>query len=307
MSIDSRKINIGILGSSSLLGDSLNIIPFDFRRASLNLYKHTTDLDYLKIPASFFTSIEDFLSATDVLVSFIPIWMLEAILEKYSNHIISIRKVIVMSSTSAMTKIDSTNNWEREYAQRFLSSENAICSILEPMNINHIILRPTMIWGNCRDSNISFLQKFICKYGFCILPAKGTGERWPIHYTDLFSICIDLCFTERTGTYVVVGPSNMTYYELVSSIFKWHKLNPSIIILPSFLVRFVASCASIILSKPYINSSSFGRIDKTEHSIKCYPRRIIGKHSFTPFSPHDLFVPSSLSKNLNKLLSSLFN
>lgn len=296
---------IGILGSSGLLCESLTSINLDNQLYSVSLFQHRTPLNKFSNQFQIYSDPHSFFCDIDLLISFIPIWSLVELLSTTQLEPSSLQKIIAISSTSAFTKIHSSNNWELNYAKRFLSSESSLSTLCNDLCIPLCIVRPTMIWGHCRDSNVTFIQRFICRFGFFILPSYGSGLRWPIHHSDLLEIIFNLIGSQSHGTFIARGSEEITYRDMVNRIFFWHKLSPLIITLPPHLVGPLSFLVRHIASKPYINSASFKRIDKTEQSILTSDNTLLSRNKFQPLFAMDVLSPSRPAKYLNTFFHKL--
>src|SRR3954447_11754965 len=69
-----------------------------------------------------------------------------------------LKRVVVFSSTSVMTKLDSEVAAERELLKRLAEAELKIASVCEQADVEWTILRPTLIYEVGRDTNITPLS-----------------------------------------------------------------------------------------------------------------------------------------------------
>ena len=135
--------------------------------------------------------LSNFSYENSFLVSFSPIWLIKNLLIKLDKYNLStirtLKGVIAFSSTSAITKKYSTNEFDKKLSKKLISSEEEILSICKKHSIPCIIIRPTIIYGTYKkleDGNFSVIKKFFNKIPFCIIPSR-TGYRQPIHYSQL--------------------------------------------------------------------------------------------------------------------------
>ena len=191
--------------------DSLADYDYNHDDFIIYLFQYSTPLSKFRDKFRIYSDINLFLAEIDYLISFIPIWELVKLLHNNDSSLSSVHKIVAISSTSALTKVKSTNSWERNYAQKFLASENSLLQLCSDLAIPVSIIRPTMIWGNCRDLNVSFMQRVISRYGFFILPAFGSGLRWPIHHSDLLEITFDTLKTNHHGIFIARGRQELSY------------------------------------------------------------------------------------------------
>lgn len=296
---------IGILGASGMIGDALLCKSFSGNSFTICLYQHQSSLSKFASFCSIYTDLNSFLLDSDVLISLIPIWRLVGILNSVDIHKYCIRKIVAVSSTSALTKYNSSNSWERDYASRFIDAEASFLEICQNAFIKYSIVRPTMIWGACRDLNVTFMQRFVSRFGFFILPSIGSGLRWPVHYSDLFQIICNLLFDDSCGIFIVRGREELSYRNMVLRIFSWLGFAPVLITIPSSFLGIAAFAARLITSKPYINAASFRRIDYTDSLVSEARNCLLSEGLFEPRDGSDLIRPSFAAKLINSILSKL--
>ena len=97
----------------------------------------------------------------------------------------ALKRIVVFSSTSVITKLDSEVAEERELLKNLAAAEQKIIAACEQNNIGWTILRPTLIYAEGRDINITPLSRLIRRFGFMPLVGGGTGLRQPVHAEDL--------------------------------------------------------------------------------------------------------------------------
>ena len=95
------------------------------------------------------------------------------------------RRVVAFSSTSVLTKQNSEDAAEREMIRRLSDAEQMIVAACERQNVGWTILRPTLIYAEGRDTNITPLSHLIRRFGFMPLVGSAEGLRQPVHAEDL--------------------------------------------------------------------------------------------------------------------------
>lgn len=296
---------VGILGASGLVGESLLDKEYKEDRITVKLFQHKTPLEKFKGKYKIYTDIEYLMNNVDTIISLIPIWELEDTVRMCILNNRKLKKIVALSSTSALTKLYSENRWEREYANKFVEAEKKMVDMCDERNITIVIVRPTMIWGCGRDLNISFIQRFITKYGFFIMPSEGKGLRWPIHHKDLLDIMFKMEERGESGIYTARGKETLSYSDMVERIFSWYKLKPIVIRIPESIIGICAYTARVLSRKPYINKASFMRVDRTEELIRTDNNCIIAKSRFEPNRSNDLLKLSKKAKIINKIIGVL--
>lgn len=151
----------------------------------------------------------------------------------------SLKRVIVFSSTSVLTKLDSEIAAEREMWQKLADAEQEIIAACARHNIEWTILRPTLIYAEGRDQNITPLSRLIKRFG--IMPAIGGagGLRQPVHAEDLAigAIAAAASASAANKFYSLPGGETLTYREMLGRIFDALRQPRRIVPVPAWLWR----------------------------------------------------------------------
>ena len=133
----------------------------------------------------------------------------------------SLKRVVAFTSTSIVTKIDSEISAEREMLQQLANGERRLIAACERRGIGWTILRPTLIYAEGRDGNVSRLARMIGKFGFLPLMGKGSGLRQPVHAEDLAIGAIQAARSPKAfnKTYALPGGETLSYRDMVGRIF----------------------------------------------------------------------------------------
>jgi uncharacterized protein YbjT (DUF2867 family) len=133
----------------------------------------------------------------------------------------SLKRVVVFTSTSIVTKIESEILAERELLQRLADGERRLIATCERLGIGWTILRPTMIYAEGRDGNVSRLARLIQRFGFLPLMGNGEGRRQPVHAEDLAigAIAAARSTAAVNKTFAMPGGEILSYREMVGRIF----------------------------------------------------------------------------------------
>jgi nucleoside-diphosphate-sugar epimerase len=156
-------------------------------------------------------------------------------------------RAIVFSSTSVLTKLDSEVVAEREKLQALADAEKEIAASFEQHNVGWTILRPTLIYAEGRDTNITPLSRLIRRFGFMPLVGGATGLRQPVHAEDLAigAIAAAASSAAVNKVYSLPGGETMAYREMIGRIFDGLRLPRRTVAVPALLWR-----ASFVLAKP---------------------------------------------------------
>lgn len=198
----------------------------------------------------------------DALIHLAPIWYLSPLLTQlnapYPKHIIAI------SSTSLITKQTSSSPYEQATVQRLSLAEQYLIDFATQHQIAWTIVRPTLIYAQNLDKNISHIARFIRYFGFFPLIGNGQGLRQPIHAEDIALACIQILNHPTTvnKTYHLTGSETLTYKQMVNKIFTVLKRKPHFINLPPPLLAMVLTSLSLIPRYRHLTSSMGERMNQ---------------------------------------------
>ncbi|MBW8732749.1 MAG: NAD(P)-dependent oxidoreductase, partial [Asticcacaulis sp.] len=113
-----------------------------------------------------------------------PVWLGS---ERLFRHLTSLgmRRLVAFSSTSLFTKETSGNDVERAVVRQLLDGEKSTIDFCGGNDIAWTILRPTLIYDEGQDENVSRIAATIRKLGFFPVCPPASGLRQPVHARDL--------------------------------------------------------------------------------------------------------------------------
>jgi nucleoside-diphosphate-sugar epimerase len=164
-----------------------------------------------------------------------------------------LKRVVVFSSTSVITKIDSEIVSEREALKKLTGAEQEIAALCNQSNIDWTILRPTLIYAEGRDRNITPLSKLIRRFGFMPIVGGGPGLRQPVHAEDLAIGAISAAASPAAArkVYSLPGGETLTYCEMIGRIFDGLQLPRRAISISPFWWK-----ATFIIARPLFPSAN---------------------------------------------------
>jgi nucleoside-diphosphate-sugar epimerase len=159
----------------------------------------------------------------------------------------SLKRAIVFSSTSVITKLDSEIDAERQMLTRLAEAEQEIAAFCERNNVAWTILRPTLIYAEGRDINITPLSRLIRRFGFMPLVGGAPGLRQPVHAEDLAIGAITAASSSAAANkfYSLPGGETLSYREMIGRIFDGLRKPRRTVAVPVWLWR-----AGFLLAKP---------------------------------------------------------
>lgn len=183
------------------------------------------------------------LPCAETVLSFSPVWLLPDAMKTLQAN--GLKRLIAFSSTSIETKTDSPHPRERAVVADLKRGEEAV----QASGADWTILRPTMIYAEGRDGNVSRLAALARR--FAVLPISGRGEglRQPVHADDLALAAISALNTPAAigQIYALAGGETLSYRTLCERVFDGLSKRPRILSLPPPLWRVGLALASPIL------------------------------------------------------------
>ena len=158
-------------------------------------------------------------------------------------------RVVALSSTSIVTKINSDNAAERESVRLWAEAEQELIATCQELRIPWTVLRPTVIYDEGRDANITRLARLIERVGFMPLAGTGSGLRQPVHAEDVAigAIAAAASPVAANKIYAIPGKDTITYREMVGRIFDGLHKPRRVIAVPPMLWR-----TAFMLARPFM-------------------------------------------------------
>lgn len=184
------------------------------------------------------------LSGLHSVVHCAPLWLLPPHLTQL--HQSGMRRLVAFSSTSVVSKQQSSNKVEQDLVQRLSEAEAALNEFSETHNLATTLFRPSMVYGYGRDQNVMHLARFINRFKFALVAGGGQGLRQPVHADDLVAAVIFALDNPRTHgkTYNLAGGESLSYRAMLEKIFTGLGQKPRILSLPVGLFRALLKVAA---------------------------------------------------------------
>lgn len=238
------KTPVLVLGATSLIGAFLMARLQAAGYEPMGLSRRPPGGDACWIDADLANeALEDTLPAAATVFSLSPIWLLPAALSALKAR--GMTRLVAFSSTSRFTKADSPEASERAVAKALAEAEAAVEAFCAAEGVNWTILRPTLIYAEGRDGNVSRLAGLIRR--FKALPLSGTGEglRQPVHADDLAAGAIAAAAAPAAfdRAYALVGGETLAYRDMARRVFEGLGRRPLIVALPPWLFSLLLTLA----------------------------------------------------------------
>jgi nucleoside-diphosphate-sugar epimerase len=226
------------------------------------------------------------------VISLSPIWLLTA--EALNAlHQLGMRRLVAFSSTSRFTKSDAASARERAVAQALADGEALVEAFCRAHGVGFTILRPTLIYAEGQDGNVSRLAALIRRFGVLPLPGQGRGLRQPVHADDLAVLAL-VALAQPAGdrAYDTPGGETLTYRAMARRVFEGLGRKPRVLPLPQALVR-----AGYVLAKPMLPGATIGMVDRVNQDLVFDGEPVRRDFGWAPRGFHPRFVdPPSLAE-----------
>jgi nucleoside-diphosphate-sugar epimerase len=184
----------------------------------------------------------------DVIISLIPISdaanLVCTLLEGSSLP----KYIIALSSSSVYSKVYALSDDFANYLS-FAIGELRLHEVIDQYKatIQLCILRPTMIWGENRDKNISKIVQFVNLTGFYPVYKRGQGKRSPIHFEELAAVIVSVLKLNLHGTYLVRTSNELEFNQILDAVMKLTaRERPFFVRIPSPMARTVRMLCRLI-------------------------------------------------------------
>jgi nucleoside-diphosphate-sugar epimerase len=139
-----------------------------------------------------------------------------------------------------VTKARSPDRAERALAVRLGEAEAAVRAFCEAKGVAWTLLRPTMIYAEGEDANVSRLARLAARCGVLPLAGAARGLRQPVHAEDLAWAAMAAAASPLAPgrAYDLPGGETLTYKAMVERIFLGLDRTPRVVCAPEALWRF---------------------------------------------------------------------
>jgi len=232
------EVTVGVLGASSLVGRCLLalLVREQFKVVAFSRQpRHGSDtVSWQRLSEA---GVSAYAAPIPYWICVAPIWTLPqhfALLQACGA-----RKVVALSSTSRFSKSHSVDSAERRLANLLGDAEARVEQWAQDHGVHWGILRPTLIYGQGRDKNITEIARFIRRFGFFPLLGGAMGLRQPVHAEDVASACVRALQAPQVCRHAhnLSGAETLPYREMVSRVFTAQKRRPRFLTVPLWLFR----------------------------------------------------------------------
>jgi len=236
-----------VLGATSLIGDFLlaRLKAAGVEPTALSRRPPSDDVCWVDADLADPDLAEE-LPLIATVFSLSPIWLLPQALPALKAR--GLTRLVAFSSTSRFTKQASPDAAERGVAKALADAEAQVEAFCAAHGVAWTILRPTLIYVEGRDGNVSRLASLIRRFKMLPLSGRGEGLRQPVHAEDLAIGALAAAATPAAGdkAYDLTGGETLTYKAMARRVFEGLGRRPAILSLPPWLFRLL-----LTLAKPF--------------------------------------------------------
>jgi nucleoside-diphosphate-sugar epimerase/GT2 family glycosyltransferase len=216
---------------------------------------------------------------TKTVISLAPVWLLAARINEMADQ--GIKRLIFFSSTSRFTKLESSNDADRQLASQLAESEERLIIECQKYGVNWTLFRPTLVYGCGMDKNIFSIASFIRRFGCFFMAGEGKGCRQPVHADDLADACIKVLHNEATyqQDYNLSGGETLSYTNMVNLVFELLGRKTRMIFVSRALLNSMTRMVSLL---PGLQHISPAMIERMEQDFCFDHSQAVKDFSYTP-------------------------
>jgi uncharacterized protein YbjT (DUF2867 family) len=242
------KTPVLVLGATSLIGRHLmdRLRAADIDPVAISRQPPAGEVCWIDADLSD-PNLDEALPAVATVFSLSPIWLLPAALPALKAN--GMTRLVAFSSTSRFTKQTSDVPEERAVAASLAEAEAELERFCAEQGVAWTILRPTLIYDEGRDGNVSRLAGLIRRFGVLPLSGGGEGLRQPVHAQDLAVGALRAAGSPaaENKAYDLVGGETLPYRLMAARIFEGLGRRPAVLTLPPTLFALLLKLASPFL------------------------------------------------------------
>jgi len=186
-----------------------------------------------------------------------------------------LKRVVAFSSTSVFCKADSPDPAEQALAASLAAAEQALISHCQSQGVIWTLLRPTLIYGCGQDQNVSFIARFIERFGFFPLLGTARGLRQPVHADDLAQACLAVldCEASYGKAYNLSGGETLSYRAMVTAIFQGLGRKPRWLPLPAPVLQMGFALLRVLPRYRHLSAAMLARMNQD----LCFDHRLASR------------------------------
>jgi len=168
------------------------------------------------------------------------------------NNVLATRKCLdAMAGGKVSHLVHVSSSVVNSMADDFYTrSKAAQEKIVAEIDIPHVILRPTLMYGWFDRKHLGWLRRFMEKAPLFPIPGSGRYLRQPLYAGD-FSAIIHSCIADAmTGTYNISGQERIDYIDLIREIRDVNGLRTPIVKIPYWTFWMLLRTYAVFSASP---------------------------------------------------------
>lgn len=241
------KTPVLVLGATSLIGRHLMARLKDEGLDPIAFSRRPPGADACWVGGDLKDSdLAERLPVAATVFSLSPIWLLPPALTALNAR--GMTRLVAFSSTSRFTKTDSPVAAERAVAAALAEAEQAVEAWCAANDVAWTILRPTLIYDEGHDENVSRIARLVRRFHVMPLSGAGEGLRQPVHAEDLAAGALAAAHAPGAANraYDLVGGETVSYRVMVDRVFEGLDKTPRSLPMPTWLFGLIMR-----LAKPF--------------------------------------------------------
>ena len=244
----SCKERVGVIGATSIVGEYLlpllveggwDVVAFSRQKQNIKLLENCP-VTWQLLAESKLIGISDIHQKERQITRWIILAPI-GVLPEYFPMLLTYgaKHIVAVSSTSRFTKRESSDPVEKKLADNLAENEERLSAWAKKEKLTFTILRPTLIYSQGRDKNISVIAAFIRRFAFFCVFGAAKGLRQPVHAHDVASCCVTALSAKAAinQSYNISGGETIIYREMVCRIFSALDKKPRFVKFPLWLFR----------------------------------------------------------------------
>jgi nucleoside-diphosphate-sugar epimerase len=270
---------VGVIGAASFVGERLQplLTQDGYQVTTFSRRGGNGTVSLRQAAAEPVGTIEDW-------VCLAPIWAVAEHFQLFAEH--GVKRLVVLSSTSRFSKINSSSYADRELAARLIRGEEQVLEWAATRNCTVVILQPTLIYGLGKDKNVTEIARVIQRFGFFPLFGLGEGMRQPVHVDDVAAACLAGLKVPAGNkkAYILSGQEVLTYRTMVERIFVALGRRPHFIRCPHLVFALAVRLANLLPRFKGLTTEMAVRMNKDQNFDHLEAKVDLG-FSPRPFQP----------------------
>lgn len=279
-----RALRVGLIGGSSQVGRVVINRLVD-RGAEIFAFSRNSSaqpqqgVTWLPTDAG-----HDRIAGVPFWLSVAPAYALPPYLERL--RLAGARRLVVLSSTSLLTKQGSPSPKEQEIVRGLEAAEAAAWQWAERTGAELCVLRPTLIYGHGLDRNVAEIARFIRRFGLFPMLGAASGLRQPVHVDDVAEAALAALLDGRGAgmTLTLAGGEALPYREMVERIFAGLGRRPLLLNVPLGAFRLAVAGMRLLPRYRAWTPEMAERMNRDQAFDSSEAEAVLGV-SFRPFNP----------------------